>query len=73
MKGAKAYEIIHPIFAKKTDENEEPVIIGFKAARRIFTYSQTEGEDLPPVELPEWDIDTALQQLGITKIPFRRK
>ncbi len=72
MKGAKAYEIIHPIFAKKTDENEEPVIIGFKAARRIFTYSQTEGEDLPPVELPEWDIDTALQQLGITKIPFRR-
>ena len=60
MKGAKAYEIIHPIFAKKTEDDEEPVIIGFKAARRIFTYSQTEGEDFPPVELPEWDIDTAL-------------
>jgi len=29
-------------------------------------------EELPPVQLPEWDVDTALEKLGITKVPFRK-
>ncbi len=71
---SKAFEIIVPIFARKPkdDEDEEAAIIGFKAVRRIFTYSQTKGEELPPVQLPEWDVDTALAKLGISKVPFRK-
>jgi hypothetical protein len=72
--GSKAFEIIIPIFARKPkdDEDEVAAIIGFKAVRRIFTYSQTDGDELPPVQLPEWDVDTALAELGITKVPFRK-
>src|SRR5438270_13822578 len=72
LSGSKAKEIIVPIFARKPkeDEDEEAAIIGFKAVRRIFTLSQTEGEELPPVLLPEWDVDTALAKLGISQVPF---
>src|SRR5260370_40333060 len=43
LSGSKAFEIILPIFAKRTDDypDAEPTIIGFRSARRIFTYSQT--------------------------------
>ena len=72
LQGSKAKEVIVPIFARKPKENEdeEAAIIGFKAVRRIFTLSQTEGEELPPVQLPEWDVDTALAKLGIRQVPF---
>ena len=72
LSGSKAKEIIVPIFARKPkeDEDEEAAIIGFKAVRRIFTLSQTEGQELPPVQLPEWDVDTALEKLGIRQVPF---
>jgi hypothetical protein len=74
LSGSKGKEVIVPIFARKPKENEdeEAAIIGFKAVRRIFTLSQTEGEELPPVALPEWDVETALQKLNITKVPFRK-
>jgi N-terminal domain of anti-restriction factor ArdC len=72
LSGSKAKEIIVPIFARKPkeDEDEEAAIIGFRAVRRIFTLSQTEGEELPPVQVPEWDVDTALEKLGIRQVPF---
>ncbi len=75
LSGSKAKEVIVPIFARKPKEGEddEAAIIGFKAVRRIFTLSQTEGDELPPPpELPDWDADTALAALGITKMPFRK-
>jgi len=70
--GSRAKEIIVPIFARKPkeDEGEEAAIIGFKAVRRIFTLSQTDGQELPPVQVPEWDVDTALAKLGIRQVPF---
>jgi hypothetical protein len=70
--GSKAFEIIVPIFARKPkdEEDEEAALIGFKAVRRIFTYSQTEGEELPPIQLPEWDLATALRTLNIRQVPF---
>ena len=45
LSGSKAKEVIVPIFARKLKEDEdvEAAIIGFKAVRRIFTLSQTEG------------------------------
>ena len=72
LNGSKAKEIIVPIFARKPkeDEDEEAAIIGFKAVRRIFTLSQTDGQELPPVQLQEWDVDTALATLGIRLVPF---
>lgn len=72
--GSKAKEVIVPIFARKPKEgeDEEAAIIGFKAVRRIFTLSQTKGEELPTVQLPEWDVDAALAKLNITKVPFRK-
>lgn len=72
LKGSRAKEIICPIVVKpKEEEGEtEARVIGFKLVRCIFTLSDTEGDELPPVQLPEWDLDTALQRLDITQIPF---
>ncbi len=72
--GSKAYEIIAPIFAKKDKDNPdaEPVIIGFRGLRRIFTYSQTDGDELPEVPIPEWDTELMLTTLGISRVPFRK-
>lgn len=72
--GSKAYEVIAPIFAKKDkhDPEADPIIVGFKGLRRIFTYSQTEGDELPPVEIPEWDTELMLATLGISRVQFRK-
>ena len=40
--------------------------------RRVFTYSQTTGAEPPPVEIPEWNTDTALAELGKSMVPFRK-
>jgi hypothetical protein len=81
VRGAKAKEIIRPVIIHKqhkpgetegTDETIHTVerIVAFKAERRIFALSDTVGDELPPVQLPEWDLDTALQQLDIHLVPF---
>lgn len=70
LKGSKAKEIIRPIFSRPKDEREEPVLIGFTPVRCIFGYSETEGEELPPVQLPEWDADIALAKLKVRRVPF---
>jgi hypothetical protein len=49
---------------------EEPALIGFKPVKCIFTLSDTEGPELPPMELPEWDEDTALKKLNIRRVRF---
>ncbi len=70
---SKAFEIIVPIHARKdrNDPDAEPAVIGFKPVRRIFTFSQTEGEPLPEVPIPEWDTELMLATLGITRVQFR--
>src|SRR5713101_6150391 len=74
LRGSKAYEIIQPIFAKKDkdDPDAEPIIVGFREVKRIFTYSQTEGDPLPEVPIPEWDTELMLATLGISRVPFHR-
>jgi hypothetical protein len=49
IKGSTAYEIVRPItIFKKNEEGEiESVFTRFKTVRCLFTYSQTEGEDIP--------------------------
>lgn len=73
LKGSKAAEIVRPItIAKKNEDGEvESSFTRFKFVKCIFGYNQTEGEELPPVETPGWDLDTALGNLDIRRVPFR--
>jgi hypothetical protein len=36
----------------------------------VFGYSDTDGNDLPAVELPGWDTDTALAVLQVDRVAF---
>lgn len=71
-KGSKAKAIYVPMFRKETNEKGEleQRLSGFKLVRCMFGVSDTEGEDLPPWEPPHWSKDKALEELGITEIPF---
>jgi hypothetical protein len=72
LKGSKGYEIVRPItVTKKNDEGEvESTFHTFKFVTGAFTYSQTEGEELPPAEVPNWNLDRALERLDIKRVPF---
>lgn len=69
LKGQKAHMIVRPVFRKgDTDEGEEEYeLCGFKPVNCVFGFSQTDGEPLPPVELPAWKLDLALDTLKITQ------
>lgn len=70
-KGSKAYAILRPITVKREGENGEEVsFTRFKTVKCLFTASQTDGPDLPPVEAPAWDLDAACAELDITKTDF---
>ena len=46
------------------------ILVGFRDSRTVFGYSDTDGDDLPVVELPGWDAETALAVLGIDRVAF---
>jgi antirestriction protein ArdC len=83
-KGTKAKLVLAPIMVSRDakDVNGNAVIgldgkpskrqrlIGFRDSRTVFGYSDTDGDDLPPVQLPGWDVDTALAALGIDRVAF---
>lgn len=61
VRGARAKEVIVPILVNEKPSEEDELeekrervarLIGFKAVRAVFTLSQTEGKDLPPVQIP---------------------
>jgi hypothetical protein len=52
------------------DGEEVQVLKGFKYVKCLFTLSETEGDDLPEVEPPEWRPDVALANLGVEEVPF---
>ncbi len=68
-KGEKAIELCMPrTFDKKdkdTGEKTGKKGMYFIFVKRWFTVSQTDGETVSPVDLPEWNIDKALDTLGI--------
>jgi antirestriction protein ArdC len=72
LRGSKAKEIVRPITIKKKDDDGEveSSFTRFKLVKCLFTYSETEGEELPPADLPGWDLDTALGKLSIKRAPF---
>ena len=83
-KGSKAKVVLAPIMVnrerKDTNGNivigddgkprKGQVLVGFRDSRTVFGYSDTDGDELPPVELPGWDTDTALGALGIDRVTF---
>lgn len=82
LKGTRAKEVIVPVLVKGEPEpvqEDEPIeqkreriarLVGFKLVRGVFPLSDTEGKEPPPVQLPGWDVETALEKLKITRVPF---
>ena len=83
-KGSKAKVVLAPVMvgreAKDGNGNvvvgddgrprKRQILVGFRDSRTVFGYSDTDGEELPPVELPGWDTDTALAALGVDRVAF---
>jgi antirestriction protein ArdC len=83
-KGSKAKVVLAPVLvgrdAKDANGNvvlgndgkprKHQILVGFRDSRTVFGYSDTEGDELPPVELPGWDTDTALATLGVDRVAF---
>ena len=69
---SKAYEIMRPIFYKRETQNEDEVEVlrGFKPVRCKFTLSQTAGEEVPPIQIPKWDMVLAMSKLGMRQVEF---
>lgn len=74
VRGAKAHMVIRPLIYEKKDENGEKTgerFVRFTDSRSVFGYSQTEGEELPEVKVPHWDLGTALETFKVTQVPFK--
>jgi antirestriction protein ArdC len=83
-KGSKAKVVLAPVMvsrdAKDANGNavvgadgksrRHQVLVGFGDSRTVFAFSDTDGDELPPVELPGWDVDTALVALGVDRVRF---
>jgi antirestriction protein ArdC len=75
-RGERALTLCMPITCKRRDEttNEEAdgehTFTGFAYKARWFVLTQTEGEDLQPQVIPDWDAKRALEALAIDLIPF---
>ncbi|ORW32765.1 hypothetical protein AWB91_09775 [Mycobacterium paraense] len=83
-KGSNAKVVLAPMmvsrWAKDGDGNmvlgddgkprKRQILVGFRDSRSVFGYSDTDGEELPPVELPGWDVGTALTVLRIDRVAF---
>jgi hypothetical protein len=83
-KGSKAKVVLAPIILsrKTTDAGGDVVIgtdgeprkrqilVGFRDSRTVFGFSDTEGDEPPPVQLSGWDTESALSVLGIDRVAF---
>lgn len=83
-KGSKAKTVLAPVLVGRDvkDGNgnvvlgsdgqpgKRQVLVGFRDSRTVFGLSDTDGDELPPVELPGWDVDTALGALGVDRVTF---
>ncbi len=47
------------------------ILIGFRDSRTVFVFSDTDGDELPEIELPEWDAKQALKALDVKRVRFR--
>jgi hypothetical protein len=72
LRGSKANAIVRPIIIdKKNNQGQvEDRMLRFKVVNCLFTVSQTDGEPLREVDLPGWDLNTALGNLAIKREPY---
>lgn len=76
-KGEKAITLLMPVTNKiEVDDKQNPgehkeiTYTRFIAKANWFVLSQTDGEQVPLPQIPDFDVDKALETLGITKIDF---
>jgi antirestriction protein ArdC len=83
-KGSKAKVVLAPVLVggdlKDASGNmvigddgkprKRQILVGFRDSRSVFGYSDTDGDELPLVELPGWDVDTALAALNVDRVTF---
>jgi hypothetical protein len=75
-RGARASEVIVPVMVTEEVETLEQQrervarLIGFKVVPAVFGYSQTSGPEIAPKPTPGWDLQTALDKLGIREREF---
>ena len=68
-KGERALVLCQPItFKDKADP--EARRLGFMYKARWFALSQTEGEDIAPIQIPEWSKLDALFTLDVEQMPY---
>jgi hypothetical protein len=81
VRGARAKEVIVPILIHEPAPEDETLedkrervarLIGFKVVRAVFSLSDTDGPELPPQPTPGWDLQQAVDKLGIREVPFDR-
>jgi hypothetical protein len=75
-RGERALMLCMPITCKRRDETTDEEAAGegtftsFVYKARWFVLTQTEGEDLQPQVIPDWEATRALAALAIDQIPF---
>jgi len=71
-RGERALTLCMPITCKRREDNsdEEHTFTSFVYKARWFTLSQTDGQELEPITIPEWDAERALAALSIERVPF---
>lgn len=74
-RGERALTLCMPITCKRRNQTDdessgEGTFTSFVHKPRWFVLAQTEGEDLQPQVMPEWDASQALAALGIELIAF---
>ena len=71
-RGERALTLCMPITCKRREEDsdEEHTSTSFVYKARWFVLSQTDGQELEPITVPEWDADRALTALRVERIPF---
>jgi antirestriction protein ArdC len=74
-KGERAIVLCQPLSVKRKGETddgtEQPhVYTRFVFRPHWFVLAQTDGADVPPMPMPDWDAVRALAALDVTEIPF---
>jgi antirestriction protein ArdC len=74
-KGEKALTLCQPVTVKHTTQaddgtEETDAFTRFVYRPHWFVLAQTEGQDVEPLAIPDWDQARALETLGIVEEPF---
>jgi hypothetical protein len=71
-RGERALTLCMPITRKQREEesDEEHTFTSFAYKPRWFVVSQTQGRELEPTTIPEWDSEKAIAALSIERVAF---